>query len=314
MTATQAPRLSVVVVIMSDTTSSRAQSGDLAGCLAALEQQIDPPPMEIIVPYHPNTDGIDAIRSRFPEVRLVTVADPEIAARKAGSREHHDTLRARGLAAARGQIVALLEDQARPDRHWSEHIIAAHATDAAAVGGAIENGIDRPLNWAVYFCDFARYQNPLPAGASEFASDANTAYKRAALDSVRPLWQASFREVVVNGALIAAGRSIVLSPDIVVYQQRSDLELGSALRERFVWGRSYGATRSTMLTTFRRLVYAALCPLLPLVTLQRIAGIAWRRRRHFGKFLRAVPLIALLSSSWSAGECAGYLGARDDKR
>jgi hypothetical protein len=309
MTASQGPLLSVVVIIMSDTTVVRAQSGDLAGCLAALEQQIEAPPLEIIVPYHENTDGIDAIKARFPKVRLVAVADPEIAARKAGSREHHDTLRARGLSTARGDVVALLEDQGRPDPHWSARIMAAHAADAAAVGGAIENEVDRPLNWAIYFCDFAKYQNPVPAGPSAFASDANTAYKRSALESVRSLWEASFREVVVNGALVAAGKRVALSPDIVVYQHRSDLKLGSALRERFVWGRSYAVTRSTLLSTSRRLVYAALSPLLPPVMLQRMAAIAWQRRRRFGTFLRATPLIALLSLSWSIGECLGYLSA-----
>ena len=27
----------------------------------------------------------------------------------------------------------------------------------AAIGGAIENGIDQLLNWAVYFCNFGGY-------------------------------------------------------------------------------------------------------------------------------------------------------------
>ncbi len=30
----------------------------------------------------------------------------------------------------------------------------APRTGYAAIGGAIENGINRPLNWAVYYCDF----------------------------------------------------------------------------------------------------------------------------------------------------------------
>ena len=308
------PVLSVVVVIISDTTRVRAQSDDLAGCLDALGQQVDAPPIEIIVPYHENTDGVSTLRARFPDVSFVAVTDPEIAARTAGSREHHDALRARGLALARGALVALLEDHARPDAHWCANIVAAHRAGDAAVGGAIENGIDRPLNWAVYYCDFAKYQNPVPAGASQFASDANTAYKRSALESVRSLWEASFREVVVNGALRAAGRTITLNPDVIVYQHRSDLRLGSALCERFVWGRSYAATRSARLSPSRRLIYAALSPLLPLIMMQRIAATIWTRHRNFGKFVGAVPLIALLACSWSAGECAGYLASNVRKR
>ncbi len=314
MDATDDALLSVIVAIVSDTTSSRAQSDDLAACLEALTGQSDAPPMEVIVPYHGNTDGIDSLKLRFPTVRFIAVTDPEVASRVAGSRDHHDVLRARGLAAARGGVVALLEDHARPDAHWSARIAAAHEADDAAVGGAIENGIDRPLNWAIYFCDFSKYQSPVPPGASDFASDANTAYKRSALESVRTLWERSFREVVVNGALLAAGRRIRLDPGIVVYQHRSGLSLGSALRERFVWGRSYAATRSLLLSGPRRLVYAALSPILPLVMMRRMATLAWQRRRRLGKFVRALPLIALLSCCWSAGECVGYLGARAQPR
>jgi len=309
MTAARDPALSVVVVIVSDTTTARARADHLEGCLVALQQQIGAPPIEIIVPYHENTDGIAALVARFTDVRFIAATDPEISARKAGSREHHDALRARGLALARGTLVALLEDHARPEAHWCANIVSAHRADYAAVGGAIENGIDRPLNWAVYFCDFAKYQNPVPSGESSFASDANTAYKRSALESVRSVWEASFREVVVNGALVSAGRKITLNPDVVVYQHRSDLTLGSALCERFVWGRSYAATRGTLLSPSRRLIYAALSPLLPLLIMSRMTATIWKRRRLFGKFVSAAPLTALLTCSWSAGECVGYLAS-----
>jgi glycosyl transferase family 2 len=302
------PLLSVVIVIVSDTMAARAQVRDLAGCLEALAAQIDGPPMELIVPCHARTDGIDALATSFPAVRFIVVDDPEVVMRVAGSRDHHDTLRARGLAAARGEVLALLEDHARPDPHWAARIAAAHRGDDAAIGGAIENGVDRPLNWAIYFCDFSKYQNPLPAGASDFASDANIAYKRSALESVRSLWERSFREVVVNAALTSAGRKLALDPGIVVYQHRGELSLAEALRERFVWGRSYAATRSTLLSGPRRLVYAVLSPILPLVMIERMALLAWQRRRRFGKFVRSLPLIVLLVCGWSAGECAGYLG------
>ena len=314
MPAATGPVLSVVVVIVSDTIKARARADDLAGCLEALQRQIDARPTEVIVPYHENTDGIGALELRFPDVRFIAVADPEIAARKPGSREHHDVLRARGLAVARGTLVALLEDHARPDAHWCANIVAAHRTNDAAVGGAIENGVDRPLNWAVYYCDFAKYQNPVPAGESASASDANTAYKRSALESVRSLWEASFREVVVNGALLAAGKKVTLRPDIVVYQHRSDLTLGSALHERYVWGRSYAATRSALLSPSRRLIYVALSPLLPLLIMSRMTVTVWKRHRLFGKFLSVAPLTALLTCSWSAGECIGYIASRAGKR
>jgi hypothetical protein len=307
MGSAEAPLLSVVVAIVSDTTTPRAEVGLLIGCLQALAEQVEAPPMEIIVPVHDRVDGVALLRERFPAVAVIEYAD--IALPAGGGREHHDVLRARGIAAARGDLVALLEDHARPDPHWSASVVAAHRDGPAAIGGAIENGIDRPLNWAVYYCDFGRYQNPLPSGTAAFASDANVSYKRAALEAVRPVWADAFREVVVNGALTARGQHLALSPRIVVHQHRSDLAFGPALRERFIWARSYALTRSASLSRPRQLVLALLSPALPVVLIGRMAGTARQRGRHFGKFLSSVPLIAALLVSWAAGEGAGYLAA-----
>ena len=302
MGTTPDPALSVVVVIVSDTTES-ASAAHLGDCLDALASQADAPSIEVIVPHLAEVDGLDAVRVRFPSVRFL--AAPDVIARP-GGREHHDVLRARGLSAARGAVIGLLEDHARPDPRWCASAIAAHRERHAGIGGAIENGVDRVLNWAVYYCDFGRYQNPVPKGETPFASDANTTYKREALERVRPVWEQAFREVIVNGALKDAGSTIALDPAIVVYQNRKGLTLGTAVRERFVWGRSYAATRRALLSLGQRLMYAALSPLLPGVLFLRMARTSWERG-SFSSFLPAIPVIALLLATWSAGEGIGYL-------
>ena len=308
MISPQNPILSVVIAIVSDTTDPQAGVGLLAGCLEALSHQVNPPPMEIIVPYHEkNVDGIETLQSQFSHVNFFPVTGLKTSSAKVATREHHDTLRARGLLAAQGDLIALVEDHARPDKNWCANILAAHRTGYAAIGGAIENGIDRPLNWAVYYCDFGRYQNPLPSGMSAFASDANVSYKRSALEAIRMTWEQSFREVVVNGTLMARGDGVALRHDIIVHQHRSDLRLSDALRERFIWGRSYAATRCALVSHSKRAIYAVLSPLLPGVLMLRMTVTAWKRRRHFGKFLRSCHLIFILLISWSLGECVAYL-------
>lgn len=302
------PVISVVVAIVSDTTGVSAGVRHLHGCLEALSRQTDAPPTEVIVPYHEKVEGIEELARRFPQVEFLPVAGAE-AMSSGGGREHHDVLRARGMAAARGDVIALLEDVGRPAEDWCASIAAAHTADYAAVGGAIENGIDRPLNWAVYHCDFGRYQNPLPAGESGFASDANTSYKRSALESVRSLWDERFREVVINGELISRGETVALRPEIVVYQHREGLRLGTALRERYIWGRSYAVTRCELLSNPKRLAYAVLSPVLPAIMLLRLARTA-RERGRFGPFARALPLIAALLVGWSFGEALGYITRR----
>lgn len=305
MSSSDQPVISVVVAIVSDTTEPRADASHLAGCLQALGRQADAPSTEVIVPYHQNTDGIEELAHRFPQVVFLPLTGVEVSS-NGGGREHHDVLRARGMAAARGDLIALLEDHARPDEKWCANMVAAHRAGYAAIGGAIENGIDRPLNWAVYYCDFGKYQNPLPSGESDFASDANTSYKRTALESVRALWDQSFREVVVNGALISRGEKVALRPDIVVYQHRSGLRLTTALRERYIWGRSYAVTRCQLLSNSKRLFYAALSPVLPAIMLLRLAQTAWQRRLRFGKFIGGLHYVAILLASWSFGEAMGY--------
>ena len=89
--------LSVVVVIVSDTMDRRAGAGNLRVCLEALSKQIDAPPMEVIVPYHPATVGIEDLRKRFPEVIFIAVTDLRTSPGE-GSREHHDV---RGLRTRR---------------------------------------------------------------------------------------------------------------------------------------------------------------------------------------------------------------------
>ncbi len=306
MTPPENPTLSVIVAIVSDTTG-RAGVDHLVGCLESFSGQINDPPVELIVPHHGEVDGIEDVKVRFPHVNFVPVPELKVPSERGGSREHHDVLRAKGLLAARAEIVALAEDHSRPDEKWCANIVSAHRENYTAIGGAIENGIDKPLNWAVYFCDFGRYQNPLPSGESPFASDANVSYKRSALNAVQEVWEQNFREVVVNGALVARGEKVALRPDIIIYQHRDKLRLGAALRERFIWGRSYAATRNVLLSFPKRLMYAALSPLLPAVLLGRIGATAWKRGRHFWKFLRVIHLIAILQISWSLGEGIGYL-------
>jgi hypothetical protein len=278
--------------------------------LEALSRQPEVSSTEIVVPFHPAVTGIAALKVQYPNVNFVQVDDLKTYTGQPGSREHHDELRARGLAAARGQIVALIEDHGIIAPDWSARLVEAHAAPVAAVGGAIENGVDRPLNWAVYFCDFLRYQNPLPEGETAIVSDANVAYKRAALESVRPIWQEIFHESSVTGALRAKGQKLVLSPKAVLHQYRQGFTISSAMKERFVWGRSYAATRARLARPSQRAFWAFFSPALPILMVARMTMMARNKRRTFSAFLRALPLTSALAVSWSCGEWVGYVTGR----
>jgi hypothetical protein len=309
MAPVENPPLSVVVAIVSDTTG-HPDTVHLEPCLEALGRQPLASTMEIIVPYHPAVRGITALKGRFPNVHFLEVADLRTYTGGGGSREHHDELRARGLAVARGKVVALIEDHGIVAPDWSTRLLEAHAGPFAALGGAIENGVDRPLNWAVYFCDFLRYQNPLPEGETAIVSDANVAYKRTALESIRPIWQEIFHEASVTAALRSRGQKLSLAPAAVLYQHRQGLRVSSALRERFVWGRSYAATRARLAHLPQRVFWAVFAPSLPVLMMARMTLVAWQKRRTMTAFLKALPLTSALAVSWACGEWIGYVTGR----
>jgi hypothetical protein len=272
--------------------------------------QTNAPPMEILVPHHPFVDGITRMREQYPGVRFLEISDLRTYTGCPGSREHHDELRARGLGLARGRIVALTEDHGVPAANWATSLVEAHRQPFAAVGGAFENGIDRPLNWAVFFCDFLRYQNPLPDGETAAVSDANVAYKRAAIESIRPVWQEVFHETSVNCALRARGEKLTFAPGAVLYQRRCGLSLRGALRERYVWGRSYGATRARLAGAMPRLFWSVFALALPVLITARMTVSAWKKHRTMPQFLKALPLTTALVLSWSCGELTGYWTGR----
>jgi len=171
----------------------------------------------------------------------------------------------------------------------------------------MENGIDRLLNWALYFGDFGRYQNPVPRGTSSYLSDANVCYKRAALERVADAWPDSYNEARVHGALASRGEVLALSPDVIVFQHRLNLRLMPVLVERYVWGRSFAAVRVQGVTAARRAVYAVLCPVLPFVLFLRQLGNVVRTKRNRAAFLWSSPVTALLDAMWSYGEFVGYV-------
>jgi GT2 family glycosyltransferase len=307
----QPPALSVVVALIS------GRQDDLRRCLAALHAQTLSAPLDIVVPYDEPCDGATALGSEFPGVRFLFANELDTReARAGGSREHHDTLRTIGIGAATGDLIALTEDHARPSGTWCAELIAAleRHPSAGAVGGAVEYEGDQLLAQAVWFCDFGRYSNPLPEGRAAFVSDSNVVYRRRALEAVASAWLADYHETVLHSALIKEGFDLCTTPRAVVWQARGRLTLTAALRERYVWARSFAGTRARLVGQ-RRWVLAALSPLLPIVMTGRLAGIALRRGRT-GAFVACLPLILLLQSFWAIGELVGYVtgGPRPPQR
>ena len=111
------PRVSVVVC-------SRNGAATIGKCLTGVAA-LDYPDFEAIVVDDGSTDATARIVDEFPGVRLIRSAHRGLSA-----------ARNRGLDAATGQLVAYLDDDARPDPQWLRYLAASFARSAhAGIGG-----------------------------------------------------------------------------------------------------------------------------------------------------------------------------------
>ena len=293
------PDLSVVVVTVYNSTH-------LTACLNALRQQVDAPHMEIIAVYHDRVEHVETLHGRFPEVKFYCVS----------GRQTQPSLRAFGVSRARGRVVAITVDHCTPDRNWCTRIIKAHEAPFAALGGAIEKGSqpDTLANWAVHlydYCNYGYYMNPIKNGPARDLSDCNASYKRHVLVDTKDSWQEAFNVSLLNRELHARGETLQLSSEIIVHQNR-DIDSRRAIRIAFQRGRAFASGRLENSASHHRLVYFLFSPILPFMLLKRFLVNLLRKKSHFNIAVRALPLIALLSTLWSMGEFMSYLTGQKD--
>jgi len=284
-------------------------------CLTALLAQSPDHVEEIVVPHDAQAAGYDLLAGSFPAVTFLPVECDSVPSGRrhyVAQHEVHDTLKARGMNACQGEIVALIEDTVIPDNDWSAQVVMAHQLPHAVIGGAVEYAGRGLLGWAIYFMDFGRYALPLTEGSQPALTDVNVSYKAAALAANRGLWRHRYHETELHTGLAQRGATLWLRPQIVVRQNRGHLVFSEAMRERFQWGWVYGAKRATMVRRSTRAVLILLSPAIPLVRLARLAQKALTNKQLGGRFISALLYLLPLTLAWSCGELYGYLRPAKD--
>lgn len=296
--------LSVVVTIV--------DGGDtLVRHLEALTAQTGGHRLEVLVPYDHLSAGAAGLAERFPAVRFIDLGIVLDGAQPRNPLELHafyDLRRAEALKRATAPLIAITEDRGIPRSDWAAAMIRLHADHPdAVIGGAVENGVDRLVNWAIFFCDFGRYQPPLDQADPEYVTDTNICYKRAPLMAIRELWEAAYQEPVVNWSLRRSGAGLRISDAARTVQHRPPIGLAAAASERYHWARLFGMIRSRDLSRGAVVKLAVLAPALPMVLFVRHFRRQLSKGHHLGAFLGAAPVTVFLLMCWSAGELAGYL-------
>jgi hypothetical protein len=252
--------------------ASNGAPGSVEACLAALEGQVDG--AEVLVKERPG--------ALVPE------------------------LWRDGIDAATGEIVALTISPMRPAPDWVARIRERLAEDEV-VAGAIEPGEGlRIVDWAEYFCRYARDMRPFPRRENPEIPGDNCAYRRELLERTQDLYRNGFWEPEVNRALSASGVALWHDPDVVVYQGRS-AGFGAFFRQRLEHGRTYGRQRGARFGTARNVVGVTLAVAVPFVLVARTAREVFSRGRFRTRLLIAVPALFAFDAAWSAGEALGHL-------
>jgi Glycosyl transferase family 2 len=284
----EAPELSVVV--------ASVNGWDVLGpTLDALDAQPERGRMEVIVVEAVGRAVRDRLRGRRPAAVVVE-----------SDRQPIPRLRYSGVCRARGEVVAILEDHGRVAPDWASTVLEAHKGPWGAVGGAVENGRDGLVNWAVYFCEYTPYMNPVAEGESHDLPGNNIAYKRPHLLRHAQVLQQGQWESWINDRLRADGVPIASTRSMVVHHIKP-FRLGYFLVQRFHFARSYAGMRRVDQSPMRRLVYGLGSLALPALLTARVAKTVLAKRRHLARFALASPLVVLFLTVGAVGEMVGYL-------
>jgi len=204
----------------------------LATCLAALRAQEDPGvPWEVLVLDNGSTDGTAAwVRAEHPEVRLVE--SPVNLGFCAGNN--------RLVAEARGEAVAFLNNDTRPQPGWLRALVAAYAAapeDVAAVSGKIVDWVGERLDFGRGVMTFdghafqLDFRKPLslavvPEVGEEllFACGGNMLIRKSSFLAAGGFdedYFAYLEDVDLGWRLWAGGERITFVPDAVVHHRSS---------------------------------------------------------------------------------------------
>jgi len=221
--ATDRPALSVLI-------GTRQPLSALRGVFDATIPQVRAVGGEIVVVSSAGDDGSDAP----PEVRFLSMDGD------------HDMMRLRacGLVAVRGQVIAIGEDHAYPSPGWAEAVLRAHAehpTKAVIVGCLINRTTRTTAARANFLAYAAPFSPPMPEAPPRPPPASAVTIKREALDGA-DLAPGCF-ETELLPQLFEEGR--MASDDAIRVDHYQDFNTFRAIRSAFAVARaSYGYARA----------------------------------------------------------------------
>lgn len=286
------PKISVVIASVNG-------AAHLDECLRALECQTLKDQAEVIVADRCGAGVAEAVTNRNLNLKLLSFPRGTTIPQ----------LRALGMKHSQGAIIALTEDHCFAPPCWYERILSAHEARCGVIGGAVENdrSITRAVDWAVFFCEYGRYMNPVPDGEVTDLPGNNVSYRREFLAHISDLLESgSSWERDLHARLRERGVKLYSDPSIIVYHKK-EFGLGYFLGQRYHYSRSYAGMCTRGAPVPKKLIRAALCFVLPPILTLRIASRVVGKKRHVSILFRTLPLILLFTIVGAWGEFIGHL-------
>lgn len=274
--------------------------------LAACLQRLTPWQGRCHVVLHADNE-VASWQARFPEAHFL-----------AGEGQPVPLRRQRGVLAAQGTFVALLEDTTLPEPGWLEAACDAFTNARiAAVAGPIHIEPNLPARYQALACtEYGRYHAALfprlglgeANGGMQNVSRLpgnHLAYRRALLLDILASGTRGLIEGEVNEIMKSRGHWLAYQPRMAACYAAADSH-GASLATRMQHGRLYASQRAASVGWVGRLVLFAKALLLPAVLSVRGLGSMLRVVKPMA-WAGTALWIVLMESAWAWGEAVGTL-------
>lgn len=257
---------------------------------------------EIIVVRDQTMAGYDALRSSYPGLIWVSTHTqctvPE--------------LRLFGCRASTGEYVAFIEDDCIVSEDWFETLLRHHRSGISVVGGSlVADDYHCAVDWAMFLCEYGRFTGAMAKKVKSLPGN-NTSYKRSLLLDHFDLFShdKGIYDVFLNGSLTRLGVDLYFDGQMSV-KNINRWSMRNLITGALHHGRCYAGMRLQKVGMVKRVLYAALTPLLPPLLLLKLF-IAVLEGQYLMQYILCIPQTSLFYISWAAGECLGSLAGPGD--